>query len=49
MLENNFFNRDLGVPDAWEMRKDVLQYTDFTPPNVEVHCMYGSNVPTVEM
>lgn len=30
------------------MRKDVVKYTDFTAPGVEVHCLYGSNVDTVE-
>lgn len=30
------------------MRKDLLQFTEFTPPGVEVHCLYGKDVPTVE-
>lgn len=31
------------------MRKDTEKYTeDFTPPGVEVHCIYGTNVGTVE-
>lgn len=30
------------------MRKDTIEYTDFTPPGVEVHCLYGEGFPTVE-
>lgn len=31
------------------MRKDTEQFTeDFSPPGVEVHCLYGSGVDTVE-
>ncbi|CAL1688468.1 unnamed protein product [Lasius platythorax] len=40
---------DIGVPDAWEFRKDNEKYQlDFTAPSVEVHCLYGSKVQTVE-
>uniref|UniRef100_A0A182QYF1 Phosphatidylcholine-sterol acyltransferase n=1 Tax=Anopheles farauti TaxID=69004 RepID=A0A182QYF1_9DIPT len=43
-----FFN-DLDYPNGWEMRKDSLPYTlNFTAPGVELHCLYGSNVTTVE-
>lgn len=47
----NFFSHysDLDYPIGWEMRKDTEKYTeDFTPPGVEVHCLYGSGVDTVE-
>lgn len=31
------------------MRKDTIQYTmDFNPPGVDLHCLYGTSVPTVE-
>lgn len=30
------------------MRKDLLKYTEFTPPGVEVHCLFGVGVDTVE-
>lgn len=30
------------------MKKDVEKYTDFTPPGVEIHCLHGSMVDTVE-
>lgn len=30
------------------MKKDMAKYTDFTAPGVEVHCLYGSNIETVE-
>lgn len=34
---------------GWEMRKDTIQYTmDFNPPGVDLHCLYGTSVPTVE-
>lgn len=40
---------DIGVPNAWEFRKDNEKYQlDFTAPGVEVHCLYGSKVNTVE-
>lgn len=54
MLLNNFIwnifiHSDIGVPNAWEFRKDNEKYQmDFTAPGVEVHCLYGSNVTTVE-
>lgn len=43
------FFSDLKLPLGWEMRKDILNYTtNFTPPGVEVHCLYGKNVNTVD-
>ncbi|XP_034841217.1 lysosomal phospholipase A and acyltransferase-like [Maniola hyperantus] len=40
---------DLDVPNAWEMRKDTEKYSrDFTAPGVELHCVYGYNISTVE-
>ncbi|CAK9805558.1 Phospholipase A2 group XV [Anthophora quadrimaculata] len=40
---------DIGVPNAWEFRKDNEKYQlDFTAPGVEVHCLYGNNVDTVQ-
>lgn len=31
------------------MRKDTIKYTEnFAAPDVEIHCLYGSEVPTVE-
>lgn len=42
------FFTDLKYPNGWEMRKDTVKYTDFTAPGVEIHCLYGSDVPTVE-
>lgn len=39
----------MDYPIGWEMRKDTEKFTeDFTPPGVEVHCLYGSGVDTVE-
>lgn len=46
-MEN--FLRDLNQTMGWEMRKDNIKYTlDIRPPGVEVHCIYGKSVPTVE-
>lgn len=42
-------NRGIGFPNGWEMRKDTEPYQlNFQPPGVEVHCLYGVNVTTVE-
>lgn len=41
--------RDIGNPNAVEMRKDLNEFWDFTAPGVEMHCLYGKNVgDTVE-
>lgn len=43
-----FFD-DLGYPNGWEMRVDNQKYVEkFPAPNVEVHCLYGSQINTVE-
>ncbi|XP_067002265.2 lysosomal phospholipase A and acyltransferase-like [Anabrus simplex] len=43
-----FFN-DIGYSVGWEMRKDVQKYSfEFTAPGVEVHCLHGYGVNTVE-
>jgi len=43
------FFTDVGFPDGWEMRKDTEDLVAaLEPPGVEVHCMYGSRVPTPE-
>ena len=40
---------DLGYPIGWEMRKDQLPFVqDFAPPNIEIHCLFGSKLNTVE-
>ncbi|CAK9799552.1 Phospholipase A2 group XV [Anthophora plagiata] len=40
---------DIGVPNAWEFRKNNEKYQlDFTAPGVEVHCLYGNSVDTVQ-
>lgn len=30
------------------MRQDTVRFTDFTAPGVEVHCLFGSAIDTVE-
>ncbi|CAH1105701.1 unnamed protein product [Psylliodes chrysocephalus] len=43
------FFKGIGFTDGWEMRKDTEPYQiNFHPPGVEVHCLYGSSVDTVE-
>lgn len=43
-----FFD-DLDFSDGWEMYKDAMPYMlNFTAPGVEVHCIYGTKVDTVE-
>ncbi|XP_052894493.1 phospholipase A2 group XV-like [Anopheles moucheti] len=49
MSQMDEFFDDLDFPDGWEMRKDALPYAlNFTAPGVELHCLYGSNINTVE-
>lgn len=46
---NNLIFREISYPIGWEMRKDTAAYQlNFHPPGVEVHCLYGANVDTVE-
>ncbi|XP_056648144.1 phospholipase A2 group XV-like [Diorhabda sublineata] len=43
------FFQGIDFMDGWEMRKDTEKYQlDFKPPGVEVHCLYGTDVQTVE-
>ncbi|XP_014215443.1 group XV phospholipase A2-like [Copidosoma floridanum] len=40
---------DINVPNAWEFRKDNEKYQlDFRAPGVELHCLHGEKVQTVE-
>lgn len=36
------------MPYVAEMRKDQLFYNNFTAPGVELHCLYSTNIPTVD-
>lgn len=43
------FLLDVNVPNGWEFRKDNEKYQlNFSPPGVEMHCLYGEKVDTVE-
>ncbi|OXU27331.1 hypothetical protein TSAR_007291 [Trichomalopsis sarcophagae] len=40
---------DINVPNGWEFRKDNEKFQlDFRPPGVELHCLHGVKVDTVE-
>lgn len=41
-------NRDIGFPDGWEIVKDLQGYNDFTPPGVEISCVHGVGIQTLE-
>jgi len=42
------FVRDIGYAVGWEIRKDVARYSvDFEAPGVEVHCLHGYGVDTM--
>lgn len=43
------FFTEISFPDAWEMWQDTQAYKhNFTAPGVEVHCLHGNNVKTIE-
>ncbi|KAJ9587279.1 hypothetical protein L9F63_019210, partial [Diploptera punctata] len=43
------FFEDIDYTVGWEMRKDVQKYSlEFDAPGVEVHCLHGIGVNTVE-
>ncbi|XP_072383690.1 lysosomal phospholipase A and acyltransferase-like isoform X1 [Diabrotica undecimpunctata] len=43
------FFQGINYPNGWEMRKDTEPYqVNFKPPGVEVYCLYGTGVKTVE-
>uniref|UniRef100_A0A1A9WZY5 Group XV phospholipase A2 n=1 Tax=Glossina brevipalpis TaxID=37001 RepID=A0A1A9WZY5_9MUSC len=45
---DQFFN-DVGFPNGWEMRKDTMRHVlNFSPPDVELHCLYGDGIATVQ-
>ncbi|XP_076245161.1 lysosomal phospholipase A and acyltransferase [Calliopsis andreniformis] len=40
---------DINVPNGWEFRKDNEKYQlNFAAPGVEVHCLYGTGIDTVQ-
>jgi len=42
------FVRGIGYAVGWEMRKDVERYSvEFEAPGVEVHCLHGYGVDTI--
>ncbi|XP_055295032.1 phospholipase A2 group XV-like [Sitodiplosis mosellana] len=48
-LENiDEFFYDIGQPQMAEIRKDQSVYNNFTAPGVEIHCLFGANIPTAE-
>lgn len=46
-MEDFFY--DLNYPVGWEMMKDTAQYKlNFSAPDVELHCLYGTGIETVQ-
>lgn len=44
------FSSDIDFYTGWEMRKDTMKYVNnFAAPNVEIHCVYSTGLPTVEV
>ncbi|KAF6203237.1 hypothetical protein GE061_003655 [Apolygus lucorum] len=41
------FFTDIGYATGWEMWKDQLPHLTLEPPGVEVHCLYGTGIPTI--
>lgn len=50
IIINNYYpSSDLNYPIGWEMMKDTAPFKlNFSAPEVEVHCLYGTGVATVE-
>ncbi|XP_061399219.1 phospholipase A2 group XV-like [Musca vetustissima] len=49
MAQLEQFFDDIDYRTGWEMRKDTLHYTlNFGAPGVELHCLYGDGLDTVE-
>ncbi|XP_022160151.1 group XV phospholipase A2-like isoform X1 [Myzus persicae] len=42
------FFEGIDYMTGYDMYLDVKQYMDFGPPGVEVHCLHGDTIPTVE-
>lgn len=38
----------MGYESAWEMMKDLKEYHNFTAPRVDVSCVYGTNIDTMD-
>lgn len=42
------FFHDINYPNAWQMRLDTRNLTyDLQPPDVSLHCLHGSGLPTL--
>ncbi|XP_033341246.1 lysosomal phospholipase A and acyltransferase [Megalopta genalis] len=40
---------DINVPNGWEFRQDNEKYQlNFAPPGVELYCLYGTGIDTVQ-
>ncbi|XP_036329433.1 phospholipase A2 group XV-like [Rhagoletis pomonella] len=43
------FFSDIDYTIGWDMRQDNMHFTlNFSPPDVELHCLYGDGLDTVE-
>ncbi|KAH0534846.1 phospholipase A2 group XV-like [Cotesia glomerata] len=49
LLDLQQFFLDINVPNGWEFRKDTEKFqANFAAPGVEMYCLHGVNVSTVE-
>ncbi|XP_034946388.1 phospholipase A2 group XV-like [Chelonus insularis] len=49
LLDLHQFFIDVNVPNGWEFRKNNEKFqNDFTAPGVEIHCLHGVNVSTID-
>lgn len=42
------FFYDINYMTGWDMRKDQEPYVNFAPPGVELHCLHGYGIQTVD-
>lgn len=49
MVHHVFVYSDIDYSVAWDMYQDVYPFVkNFNPPGVELFCIYGYGIPTVE-
>lgn len=49
MSQMKQYFEDIDYSVGWHMRADNMQFTlNFSPPEIELHCLYGDGLDTVE-